>query len=78
MYILQKYKTTPEQTEARANLRSRLAHIVQDSFGDSYDVEDISAHVYARDLSVAPVEFVIVVSSMALTTCLLNMLTTAA
>ena len=42
-------------------MRLRLRDVVQKKFGDGYEVEDISAHRYARDLKFSPFEYAIIV-----------------
>ncbi|KAJ3558425.1 hypothetical protein NM688_g929 [Phlebia brevispora] len=57
---LARFATPTSQQQERKQLHEQLRNVIRNKFGDGYDVQDVGAHAYARDLSVNPFEFAIV------------------
>lgn len=61
MSLLQHYKPSEEDTQARTGLLDQLFHILGEHFGSGFDVEYVGIGRYAADINQAPLEVVIVV-----------------
>ncbi|KAI0051561.1 hypothetical protein FA95DRAFT_237241 [Auriscalpium vulgare] len=62
IHLLERFGTSSEQVQERYNLRLKLCDIFtsEPDLGDRFDVQDVSMHTYAADISPAPMEFVLV------------------
>ena len=59
--LLQHFKPSEQDIQARADLLDRLNQILCDRFGSGFDVEYVGIGCYAADIKQAPMEFAIVV-----------------